>query len=34
MQDELALWQNTFSTGYDAYYADILEFWPKIYRTK
>jgi len=34
MQDEVALWENTFNTGYDAYYADMLEFWPKIYRTK
>lgn len=30
---ELDAWQDTFKTGYDAYYADMLEFWPHLYRT-
>lgn len=30
---ELNAWQNTFNTGYDAYYVDMLEFWPQLYRT-
>lgn len=34
MQDELDAWDNTFNTGYDAYYTDMLEFWPHLYRTK
>lgn len=32
-QDELDAWQKTFNTGYDAYYADMLAFWPQLYRT-
>ena len=32
-QDELTAWENTFNTGYDAYYADMLGFWPQLYRT-
>ena len=32
-QSELDAWQDTFNTGYDAYYADMLGFWPQLYRT-
>ena len=32
-QSELDAWQDTFNTGYDAYYADMLAFWPQLYRT-
>ena len=33
-QSELDAWQDTFATGYEAYYADMLGFWPQLYRTK
>lgn len=33
-QAELDAWQDTFATGYEAYYADMLAFWPQLYRTK
>ena len=33
-QAELDAWQDTFNTGYDAYYADMLAFWPQLYRTE
>ena len=33
-QSELDAWQDTFKTGYDAYYTDMLAFWPQLYRTK
>lgn len=33
-QSELDAWQDTFNTGYDAYYADMLAFWPQLYRTE
>lgn len=26
-------WRNTWNTGYDAYYADMQEFWPLLYST-
>lgn len=32
-QDELDAWQDTYNTGYDAYYVDMLAFWPQLYRT-
>nr|DAF58767.1 MAG TPA: hypothetical protein [Siphoviridae sp. ctxMM9] len=25
-------YETTFNTGYDAYYADMLSFWPQLYR--
>ena len=31
---DIDAWQDTFKTGYDAYYADMLEFWPHLYRTQ
>lgn len=31
---DLDAWQDTFKTDYDAYYADMLEFWPHLYRTQ
>lgn len=33
MRREIDAWQDTFNTGYDAYYADMLQFWPRLYRT-
>lgn len=30
---EIDAWSKTFNTGYDAYYADMLQFWPYMYRT-
>lgn len=33
-QSELDAWQDTFNTGYDAYFTDMLEFWPHLYRTQ
>ena len=33
MRREIDEWSDTFNTGYDAYYADMLAFWPLIYRT-
>ena len=33
-QNELDRWEDTFKTGYDAYYADMLSFWPLLYRTE
>lgn len=33
-QNELDRWEETFNTGYDAYYADMLSFWPQLYRTE
>lgn len=32
--NELDAWQDTFNTGYDAYFADMLGFWPLLYRTQ
>lgn len=29
--EEIELWQNTWDTGYDCYYADMLAFWHLIY---
>lgn len=29
--EEIDLWQNTWNTGYDCYYADMLAFWHLIY---
>lgn len=29
--EEIELWQNTWNTGYDCYYADMLAFWHLIY---
>ena len=34
MRRELDEWSDTFKTGYDAYYADMLQFWPLLYRTE
>ncbi len=34
MRREIDEWQDTFNTGYDAYYADMLQFWPNLYRIK
>lgn len=31
LYDEIALWEHTWSTGYDAYYADMLAFWRLVY---
>lgn len=31
---EIEEWQRTFNTGYESYYADVLEFWPALYKTK
>lgn len=31
---EIEEWQNTQNTGYESYYADVLEFWPALYKTK
>ena len=33
MKREIDAWQDTFNTGYDAYYADMLQFWPLMYRS-
>ena len=33
MRREIDAWSDTFNTGYDAYYADMLQFWPQLYRT-
>ena len=32
LEQELALWESTWNTGYDAYYADMLSFWREIYK--
>lgn len=32
LEQELALWESTWNTGYDAYYADMLGFWREIYK--
>jgi hypothetical protein len=29
--EEIAEWSNTWNTGYDAYYPDMLAFWRDIY---
>lgn len=34
MRRELDEWSDTFKTGYDAYYADMLQFWPLLYRSE
>ena len=33
MRREIDEWSDTFRTGYDAYYADMLAFWPLLYRS-
>ena len=33
MRREIDEWSDTYKTGYDAYYADMLQFWPVMYRT-
>lgn len=30
---EIDQWSKTYKTGYDAYYTDMLQFWPQLYRT-
>lgn len=32
MEQEIKQWEATFNTGYDAYYTDMLAFWPKLYK--
>lgn len=32
LHEELAKWESTWTTGYDAYYADMLAFWREIYK--
>ena len=34
MRREIDEWSDTFKTGYDAYYADMLQFWPLLYRSE
>lgn len=29
---EIQEWQQTFNTGYESYYSDMLAFWPEIYK--
>lgn len=32
LRSEINAWQGTFNTGYESYYADVLEFWPALYK--
>lgn len=34
LQDNLAMWKNTWNSNYVAYYTDLLEFWPRLYNRK